>query len=139
MSATPSVSDIAAALATALETIPGLRTASYLPDTFSPPVALIAIDSVEYHGAFAGGDVTHTFEVHLIVSRGSDRVAMLALEGYMSQAGSLSVKAALEADPSLGGLVSSLVVQRSGPPASLSIGTSAVVYVWVPFTVAVHA
>ncbi len=135
---TPSVSTIAAALQTALETITGLRTAPYLSDTISPPVALVAIEEVEFHGAFAGGDVTHRFTVFVIVGRASDRAGLEALEAYMSQAGTLSIRAALEADPTLGGVVSSAYVSKSGPPASVAIGGTAT-YISVPFLVEVHA
>jgi hypothetical protein len=135
---TPSVSDIAAALTTALGAIPGLRTAAYLQDTITPPVALVAIERVNYHGAFAGGDVTHTYTVHLILDRNSDRAALAALEGYMSQAGATSVRAAIESDVTLGGVVAAATVTEAGPVSTLSInGTAA--YVWLPFTVEVHA
>ena len=119
---TPSVSDIAAAIETALQTIPGINTEPYLPDTFTAPIGLVSIKEVEYHGAFAGGNVTHSFEVLLIVSRASDRAAALAIDGYMSQSGAnspYSVCGAIEADPTLGGVVSSLIVEKSGPPAGL--------------------
>src|ERR1035437_8784750 len=106
MASTPSVSDIAVALETALATIPGIQTFPYLPDTFTPPVALVEIDEVQYHGAFAGGNVTHTFTVFVIVSRVSDRAAGQAVQGFMSQAGPNSpnsVQGAIEADVTLGG------------------------------------
>lgn len=139
---TPSVADIAAAIETALETIPGLNTFAYLPDTFTPPAALVEIDTVEYHGAFKGGDVTHTFTVFLIVSRVSDRGAALALSSFMSQPGTnspLSISGAIEADQTLGGVVSTSYVEKSGPPAPVTVIGGEVVYLSVPFTVIVHA
>lgn len=137
---TPSVSDIAAALATAVDTIPGINTVPYLPDTFTPPIALVEIDTVEYHGAFAGGDVTHTFTVFLVVARVSDRAAAQAIEGFMSQPGTnspTSVCGAIEADTTLGGVVSTLIVEKSGPLAPVTVGEA--IYLAVPFTVLVHA
>jgi hypothetical protein len=139
---TPSVQDIAEALETALKAIPGIRTFPYLPDTFTPPVALIHVDEVEYHGAFQGGDVTHAFTVFLVVGRADDRTAINALEGFMSQKGDnspTSVQGAIEADQSLGGVVSTLVVEKSGPVAPITIPGSDVVYLAVPFAVTVHA
>lgn len=136
---TPDVATIAAALSTALESIDGLRTAPYLADSITPPVALVAIDTVDYHGAFAGGDVTHTFTVYLIVGRASDRAGIAALEAYMSQAGNdQSISGAIEADQTLGGVVSALKVTESGPPSAITIGGTAT-YISCPFKVEVHA
>lgn len=130
---------IASALEMALKTISGLRTTPYLPDTISPPVALVAIEDVTYHGAFGYSDVEHTFTIFLIVGRASDRAGIESMEGFMSNTGTTSVRAALEADPTLGGVVSTLVVEKAGPPVSLNIGTSGAVYLSLPFTVLVHA
>lgn len=140
MSATPSVQDIAEALSTAIESVPGLRTLPYLADTISPPVALVDIDDVEYHGAFGGADVVHTFTIFVIVARASDRAGIQLLEAYMSQAGNeQSICGAIEADKSLGGVISTLVVTKSGPVAPVTIPGSDVIYMSVPFTVIVHA
>ncbi len=135
---TPSVSTIAAAIQTQLEAIPGLRTAAYLSDKISPPVALVAIETVGYHGAFAGGDVVHEFTVWVIVSRASDRAGIANLEGYMSQAGTNSIRAALEVDSTFGGVVSSGFVVDAGPPSSIQINGTAT-YIACPFKVEVHA
>lgn len=136
----PTVDEIAAALDAALATIEGLYTFPYLPDTFTPPVAVIEIEAVDYHGAFSGGDVVHQFTVFVIVSRSNDRTGAVALQGYMSQAGEpTSIQGALESDPTLGGVVSSLVVEKAGPVAPVTIAGSDVVYLSCPFTVHVHA
>jgi hypothetical protein len=136
---TPSVRDVAEAIETALKQISGLRTAAYLSDSISPPVALVAIQTVEFHGAFQGGDVIHAFDVYLVLARSDDRAALQAMESYMSQAGPNSLRAAIEADPTLGGVVSSAFVEKAGPPRNLAIGTGGAVYILVPFTVQVHA
>jgi hypothetical protein len=136
---TPDVATIAAALQTALQSIDGLRTAPYLADTISPPVALVAVDEVAYHCAFAGGDVVHTFTVFVIVGRSSDRAGLQLAEAYMSQAGNpQSISGAIEADRTLGGVVSTLKVTKSGPMSSLSINGQPT-YISVPFAVEVHA
>lgn len=135
---TPTVSAIATALGAALGSVPNLRTVPYLPDTFTPPVAVIGIDKVNYHGAFSDADVEHTFTVYVIVSRANDRSGIATLEGFMSQAGTSSIRAAIEADPTLAGVVSTLIVEESGPPAAITVADGAV-YTSVPFTVTVHA
>lgn len=98
-----------------------------------------AIEEVEYHGAFAAGDVVHTFTLFVIVGRQSDRAGIAAMEAFMSQAGDTSIRAAIEADPTLGGVVSTSWVQKAGPPGSLQIGSSGAVYIHVPFSIEVHA
>jgi hypothetical protein len=137
VTATPGISTIAAAIETALKTIDGLRTAPYLSDSLTPPVALVAFEDIEYHGAFSGGNVVHTFTVFLVVARADVRSGILAMESYASQAGPQSFRAALESDPSLGGVVSSAWVQKAGPPTAISINGAE--YISLPFTVIAHA
>lgn len=137
---TPSIRVIAKALEQALQSVGGLNTAPFLKDSFTAPVAMVAIDTVEYHSTFRSGDVAHNFTVHTIVGRADDRAAWDALEEYMSQGGNQrSISGALESDQSLGGLVSGVVVSKSGPPEPLAIGSSGAVYITVPFVVTVHA
>ena len=136
---TPSVEAIAEALAAALEAIPNVRVVPYLPDDPNPPCALVSIDTVDYHAAFGDGAMPHNFTIHLLATRASVRVAVAAIQGYMSNDGTNSVRAAIEADDTLGGVVSSVVVKRSGPPAPVSVGEAGVIYLSVPFMVEVHA
>jgi hypothetical protein len=137
---TPDVTTIAEALCTALQTVPGLNAFAHLPDQFPTPVAVIGVDTVKYYGAFAGGDVLHNLTVFLIVGRVDVRSGLEKLNDYMSQAGNTwSVQGAIEADRSLGGVVSTLKVTESGPPRNVPIGTGGAIYLLVPFTVEVHA
>lgn len=136
---TPSVKDVATAIGNSLETIDGLRVIPYLADTFATPCALVAIEEVEFHGAFAGGDVIHTFTVLVLVSRASDRAGIELAECYMSQAGDSSIRAAFEADTTLGAVVSSAWVKKAGPMKSLAIGATGATYISVPFDIEVHA
>lgn len=136
---TPSVADIATAIGTALETIDGLRVIPYLADTFATPCALVAVEDVNYHGAFAGGDVVHNFTVFLIVGRSSDRAGIELAESFMSQAGDSSIRAAFEADQTLGGVVSTSWVKSAGPMKGLAIGADGATYISVPFDIEVHA
>jgi hypothetical protein len=133
----PTVDEIAEAIGAALEPT-GIRFLPYLSDTFSPPIALVAIELIDYHGAFGGGDVLHTFTVFVIVARSSDRAGIAALEGYLSQGGNAtSIQGALEADPTLGDLVNAATVRKAGPPTNITVNGA--VYISCPFTVEVHA
>lgn len=137
---TAAVGDLAAGLSAALLASPyKIRSTPYLADTFTPPIALVGIQDIDYHGAFGSPSLgMYNFTVYLILSRANDRAAIAQMEGYMSMAGNSSIKAALETDGTLGGIASGVIVKKSGPPVSLSIGQSQVVYISVPFEVEVY-
>lgn len=134
---TASVSDLATGLGNAL-TGAGVRALPYLGDQVNPPVALAATMGVEYHGAFGQhGLATHSFTVMLIVAKVADRSGLAALEGYMSNSGATSIRALLEADQTLAGVASGVIVRRSNPPAAISV--NGVEYTSVGFDVDVFA
>lgn len=121
-----------------------IRYLTELRDPVNPPVLLVGISKVEYHAAMGRGNVPHSFDVHLILARASDRAALLAMEAYMSAEGPSSIASAVETKDeslarSLGGVVQDCVCVESGPPAGLNIGTSGAVYLMVPFKVEVIA
>ena len=117
--------------------IPGstsqIRYAPYLTDSVNPPVLLVAIDTVTYHGAMGGGNVAHSFTLHLILSRSSIRTSLQAMEAFMSYSGTSSVRCAVEADVTLGGVVDNAIITEAGPPGELKIGQSAASYLAIPF------
>ena len=132
------IASIATALANVLKNN-GIRAVSYLGDQVNPPVALIATETVIYHGAFSqyGGLADHMFTLFLILARTDDRSTFKALDGYMSNTGPTSLRAILETDQSLGGIAAGVIVMRAGPPVSLSV--QGVEYVSCPFELHVHA
>jgi len=133
MSAT--IESMAEAIAAQLTTA-GIRSTPYLGDTFTPPIALVAIKDVTYHEAFGVYPLgMYRFDVYLICARPSDRAGIQAIEAYMSSSGTSSIRATLEADPTWGGVVENAIVRSSGPMAGISLGASGAVYVSVPFTV----
>ena len=145
---TPSVSTIAAAIQTQLEAIPGLRTAAYLSDKISPPVALVAIETVGYHGAFAGGDVVRGGSTVILAMRDGRAAAAAihkALQDGKPATGAdavaepaVSESSKVEVDSTFGGVVSSGFVVDAGPPSSIQINGTAT-YIACPFKVEVHA
>ena len=92
------INDIRDGLARNLATIDGLRTASELIDNPSPPVALVAIDSVEYDQAYQNGLTLYNFTISVIVGRVAERTAQRKLDLYMAPTGDQSVKAGVESD-----------------------------------------
>lgn len=131
------VSQISAALKQAIGTIPGLRVYDYQPDQLNPPVAIVGLTQVTYHRAFQGGDAVHQYLVTVVVSRPSERSGQTQLDGFASYSGASSIRAAVEADPTLGGVVQAAVVERVDNVQYVTIADNT--YLTVDFVVTVHA
>jgi hypothetical protein len=129
--------EIQSALGDALATIPGLRVADHLPETINPPVAVIQIQSVTYHRAMNGGLSQWDFVVSVVAGRMGDRAAQRVLDQWMSYDGAYSVRAALESDPTLGGVCSTLKVDDMLAVRPVSLGDAS--YLSCEFNVFVHA
>lgn len=131
------VSQVAEGLRARLATVSGLRTFSYQPEQVNPPVAFPVLESVEYHGAFNGGDVRMRFMVFVIVGRYLDRVAHSNLDGYLSYDGATSLRAAIEGDRTLGGVAQTLIMETGMNVNALTVAEAD--YLQVSFSVRVHA
>jgi hypothetical protein len=131
-----SVTEIKTGISNALATIPGLRAYAQQPDNINAPFAWPMLDSITYNGAMRGGLVTHIF-VSVVVGRSAERTAQTALDGYLSYEGTTSVRAALEADRSLGGVVQNLLVESASNISTMD-GNDAT-YLMVDFRVVVYA
>jgi hypothetical protein len=131
-----SISLIRQALATNLATITGLRTAAEVPDLPNPPIAIVALRSVTYDGAFNNGMTTYNFAVTVIVGRAAERQAQRRLDAYIST-GATSVKSAVESDSTLGGYAYDCRVVSMDSVGSLSISDTT--YLAADFTVTVIA
>jgi hypothetical protein len=130
-------SQIQAAVSAALATVPGLRVADHLPEQIAPPLAIAQIQSVTYHRTMQGGDSEWTFLIAAIAGRMGDRSAQRQLDGWLSYDGSQSVRAALEVDPTLNGVVSTLLVTEMVSVRPITLGDAA--YLSCEFNVTVHA
>lgn len=131
-----SISLIRQALATNLATISGLRTAAEVPDLPNPPIAIVALRSVTYDGAFNKGMTNYNFAVTVIVGRAAEREAQRRLDAYIST-GATSIKGAVESDSTLGGNAFDCRVVSMDSVGSLSISDTT--YLAADFTVAVIA
>lgn len=129
--------DIQNALATALATIPGLRVADHLPEQVAPPMAVIQLQTVTYHRAMAGGLSEWRYVVSLIAGRMGDRAAQRQMDGWLSYGGPQSVRAAVEADQTLDGNASTLIVDEMITVRPLTVGDAA--YTTCEFNITVHA
>ena len=130
------VSQVATGLANNLATISGLRTSAFQPEQLNPPFAFPTLNRIEYHRAFHGGDVVMDWTVNVIVGRYVDRNAFEILDGFLSYSGATSIRAAIEADKTLGGVCQTLVLPSGANITSLSSADAE--FLQIQFQVTVH-
>lgn len=130
-----SVSQLRDGLASAMSTITGLRTSATVPDNPRPPIAVVMPERIAYDlNANRGADVFY-FTIILIVSRADDRSAQNNLDAFLT--GANSIKTAVEADRTLGGVANTCRITEMTNYASIPIGE--VLYLSAQFTVEVIA
>lgn len=134
---TATVTGIREGIAKQLGTIRGLRTSAYIPEDPKPPVAVVLSPTITYDQAFGRGLDSYSFTVMVIVGRVSDRTAQASIDAYCAPTGSLSVKAAVVSDPTLGGACQNARVTEMNNYGSVTIGD--VEYLSAEFTVQVYA
>lgn len=84
-------------LATALDTIAGLRVYDHVPDAIAPPAALVAYaEHLDYQISYGRGMDRIDWPIIIAVGRVSDRTAPRRLAPYLSGSGASSIKAALD-------------------------------------------
>lgn len=93
-----------------LEEISGLRVYEHVPDVVVAPCAIIGQLDLIFDLNNARGLDSANIDVLLIVQRFSERSGQEQLDKYLSGSGEHSVKAAIEADKTLGGAVDTLRV-----------------------------
>jgi hypothetical protein len=102
-------------LAAAGRAIAGLQCLPALTDAIDPPTLAPSELEFQYNLTFQGGGVALTeamYTVGLFVSRGDTDEGRSLLVDYLAPSGASSVKAALEADRTLGGAAKTLIVER---------------------------
>ncbi len=111
---TATLAEIRAGLETALATIPDVVTSAYMLD--SPPDLTLQVmgpDLVEYDLAMQRGLDRWTMIVQAFSGSPDTTAAQQNLDDWMAPRGTNSVKAAVESDVTLGGIVQSARVMRS--------------------------
>lgn len=125
---------VATNLKTALSGIGG-TIVEYVPDRVQPPAIILAMGSGTYQTDF-DDSMTAEWVAHLIVSRSDDRNAQKRLREHCAPTGTKSVRAAIEADRTLGGAVGDAAVVEWDVPSEIEIaGTT---YVSVGFSIEVQ-
>jgi hypothetical protein len=108
------------------------RVSPYFPDDITPPMGIVDTYRVDFDLAGARGSDDMTWDVMVVVKRTSERAAQEALDAYVPL-----VKAAIEADKSLGGACDSLQCQAMNGYAPLTVGETT--YLAATFAVRVIA
>lgn len=109
-------------LAARLDTISGLEVYRRMPGSISPPCAAVGGPEIDYDNAFQRGGDDWTIPVRVYVSRADDDAGQDALDAYLAPTGAVSVKAAIEGDGTLGGIVDSTRVTRFRGYGNYEIG-----------------
>ena len=136
MPATPS--QVKDGLKVRIETISGLRAFDYQPDQVNPPFAFPTLNEIRYHQTGMGtGGVVMDFTITIVVGRASERTAQDELDKYTAFSGAQSIRAAIEADRTLGGVADDLIVNSSGNFTNLDANDT--VYLTMDFNVTVYA
>jgi len=130
------IAGIRQGLATNVGTISGLRTASEIPDQASPPIAIVSLQSIDYHNAMQNGMTNFIFTVQVIVGRAAEKEAQRRLDQYAEPTGATSVKSAIESDKSLNGNCQTLIVDSMPSVGSLQMNDQT--YLAAEFSVQVY-
>ncbi|HEY7823181.1 MAG TPA: hypothetical protein VIG24_10120 [Acidimicrobiia bacterium] len=131
------LSDIRSAMGTALAAVPNLRVRELIPSLVTPPMAVVQPSSIEYDLNAQNGVNRYLFTVTVFVVKADDRAAQLRVDPFVAPTGSGSIKAALEADRTLGGVVNTLRVTDVNNYSSADAND--VIYLAVDFQVEVYA
>ena len=131
------LSEIRDAMGTALGAVPNLRVRPLIPALVTPPMAVVQPQQIEYDLNARNGVNRYTFTVTVFVTKADDRSAQLRVDPFVAPSGVGSVKAALEADRTLGGVVDTLRVTNVSNYSSTDAND--VLYLAVDFEVEVYA
>jgi hypothetical protein len=111
-----SLTDIRAALAASLGALEGVQVSPYELSNPTPPVIWVKPDPgefVTYHQAMRNGLELWHFVVEAYAGAMFDIGAQMTLDPFVVSSGATSVKAAIEADKTLGGIAQDLVCDNA--------------------------
>ena len=135
----PTFTAVRTALAATLTSGIGLRATANRFAQINPPMAVI----MPVTGTFArysvdfGGDVEYMLRVIVLVSEGDSLSGQDLMDAYIATSGSSSIWAAVQAGPTLGGVVQSSAVQEVTSYGLMNF--SGVDYLAAHFIVSVYA
>lgn len=101
------VTEIRKGLAEAIRVgVPALHSHATVPDSFTTPVAMVfGPERIRYDSTMARGSDEYRIPVRIYVGRVDEKGAQDRLDAFVSGDGPQSLKVAIEADSTLGGVV----------------------------------
>lgn len=94
------------------DSITNAQVSAYMLANPTPPAIHVLPGATEYHQAMGGGAEWWEFTVQAFVAITTDIGAQKLLDKWLASDGSLSVKAAIESDDTLGGNCDGLIVTK---------------------------
>lgn len=117
----PDVDLVCQRLADAAKAVKGLRASPFPEDAVEPPLfAVVGPESIDYVTMVRAVSAV-TFVGMVYTSRGSTRAGWKALRSYQATSGPTSLRAALEADQTLGGACSTMQVAGWAEPGQYEV------------------
>lgn len=129
------LSDIRRGLVGQLALVRGLRVSEHVPEQINPPAAIITRAEVDYTQNMSGGLTEWSMQVQLVAGRMADQQSQRQIDDWLSYDGEYSVRAAIEADRTLGGNCQTSRVVSADALSSITIGDSEYIGVTIAVTV----
>lgn len=101
-------------LKTRLETITGLSVYKFVPGQINVPAAIVQRRRTAYDATMADGSDDWEYVATLLCSWADPEVAQAKMSTFLARTGATSVKAAIEGDATLGGVVDFAHVREAG-------------------------
>jgi hypothetical protein len=111
-----SVTALRDGIAANLQNVLGLRTFPFVSDQITTPAAVVFPDPgtfLTFGTSYGGQSDDFVFVVVVAVSRSWDRTGQAILDSFLDATSAQSVKAAIECDPTLGGVADDLKVTEA--------------------------
>lgn len=129
------LANVQAGLADALRTIVGLRVYDFPSDRIEPPAAVLSLPETPYDVTLDGRSDEWTFPLWVLVAKANDKSAYGEMVEYLEAEGAKSIRAAIEADRTLGGACDTAAIVRARPLFATVAGTE---FLAVEFTLEVY-
>lgn len=122
-----------------METIPGVTGYTRVPGQVNVPAAIVQRRVTRYDSTMARGSDDFEYVVTVVVSWADTTVAQDAMSAYLDTADDRSVKAAIEGDQDLGGVVHFARVREAGEELVRTYGNGGAEYLTVDFMIEITA
>lgn len=121
----PTIRQIRSGFGDRLKTISGLRVFDTIPGNFSPPAAIVGMPRRVETETMQRGTDRYEVDIWVVVARQADAQSEKAVEQYLNATGATSVRAAIYADTTLGGVLGKGAMEEiSAEPTNFVFGTS---------------